>query len=532
MTAATAFMLCYCFIPHPWYRPCLRFGAPPLATRAGTMSVALFPFVYLLGGKSNFISFFTGISYEKLNVWHQFVGLSSFTLAIIHTIPWVYQPFTESGLKSIPSVHIKFYITGAILLAMQAWLVLASKVQFRKLCYEAFVKMHIIIGVLFILGMFAHFYVDTRILSYLIASVGFIFLQTLYRMSFKTYLKPGKYFFKPRSAYIKVLPCGEAMKVTISNTEGYYWKPGQHCFLRFGNMKTSKKVQNHPFSIASVKTNSHENDMSFIIVPGKGLTRDLFEEVKVSSQITKKCYLDGPYGGTIRDPLAFDRIFVMATGSGVTATLPFVSHFANSLSSGKPMATKSVHFIWVIRKEVTVGWIQNELARCKELAGDKLKIDIYLTSRNNINTTITKYKEGIITPFSDNNKDLDSELTTKKSFETEDFVFQSNALAESIALPEKLHTKTFYDEATCYSIEPYHKLAISSFANIYYTRPSTVELVEQCKLGPKNFIVVCGNNTFKRDIANTIASFQKQVLARKNGSFVQEIYLHTESFGW
>lgn len=529
MTTATVFMLCYCLIPHPWYRPCLRFGAPPLATRAGTMSVSLFPFVYLLGGKSNFISFFTGISYEKLNVWHQYVGLASFALAVIHTVPWVYQPFTEAGLKTISPFYVKFYITGIVLLAMQAWLVFASKVQFRKLCYEFFVKLHIIIGVLFVLGMFAHFYIDPRILSYLITSVGFIVIQTTYRMSFKTCLKPGKHFLKPRSANIKVLPCGKAMMVTISNTEGYYWKAGQHCFLRFGDMKTSKKVQNHPFSIATVKSNTHQNDMSFIIVPGKGLTRDLFEEVKINSELTKKCYLDGPYGGTIRDPLAFDKAFVMATGSGVTATLPFVSQFVNCLGSGIPMATKAVHFVWVIREENTVGWIQDELARCKAIAGDKLTIDIYVTARTHAHQK--QASTSFQNPYS-GKEHFDSELTTKKSNDSVDFVFQSNSLADSIELPEKVHTRTFHDEATYYSVEPYHKLAVSTFANVHYTRPSTTALVEQCKLGPKNFFVTCGNNNFKKEAANTIAALQKQVLAHKNGSYVQEIYLHTESFGW
>lgn len=91
MMLTTLYLACYCFVPHFWYRQCIGFGSPPLAIRAGLMATALMPFIYVLSGKSNMITLLTGISYEKLNAYHQYVGVAAFVLSIVHTVPFIYQ---------------------------------------------------------------------------------------------------------------------------------------------------------------------------------------------------------------------------------------------------------------------------------------------------------------------------------------------------------------------------------------------------------------------------------------------------------
>lgn len=48
---SSSFLLCYCFVPHFWYRGCMGFDSPPLAIRAGIMSTALIPFIFSVSGK-------------------------------------------------------------------------------------------------------------------------------------------------------------------------------------------------------------------------------------------------------------------------------------------------------------------------------------------------------------------------------------------------------------------------------------------------------------------------------------------------
>ena len=63
--ATTLYTLLYCFVPHPFYRPCAGFGSPPLSVRAGIMAISLVPFVFSLSGKINVIGWLVGLSYEK-----------------------------------------------------------------------------------------------------------------------------------------------------------------------------------------------------------------------------------------------------------------------------------------------------------------------------------------------------------------------------------------------------------------------------------------------------------------------------------
>lgn len=71
LAISTLYLFCWCFVPHFWYRECRGFGSSPLAVRAGIMATAVTPFVYILSGKSNMITLVTGVSYEKLNKFHQ-----------------------------------------------------------------------------------------------------------------------------------------------------------------------------------------------------------------------------------------------------------------------------------------------------------------------------------------------------------------------------------------------------------------------------------------------------------------------------
>lgn len=79
----------------------------------------------VLGAKANPITAITGISHEKLNVWHNWVAWAMFVLALIHTFPFIIyhmwmgdivEQWTTGGL----------WVTGVVALVAQAWLTLFS----------------------------------------------------------------------------------------------------------------------------------------------------------------------------------------------------------------------------------------------------------------------------------------------------------------------------------------------------------------------------------------------------------------------
>jgi predicted ferric reductase len=50
------------------------------------MALALMPVLFMLAAKRNLISVLTGISHERLQVFHQWVAYFMFVLALLHTV--------------------------------------------------------------------------------------------------------------------------------------------------------------------------------------------------------------------------------------------------------------------------------------------------------------------------------------------------------------------------------------------------------------------------------------------------------------
>ena len=95
----TIFFFAMTLGPKPYYWPneknaagkvTLSFGnSPPIATRAGWMSLACLPFIIATSSKSNMITGLTGVSHEKLQVFHRWISYACFVLALIHTFPFI-----------------------------------------------------------------------------------------------------------------------------------------------------------------------------------------------------------------------------------------------------------------------------------------------------------------------------------------------------------------------------------------------------------------------------------------------------------
>ncbi|KAK6455909.1 ferric reductase transmembrane component 7 [Scheffersomyces xylosifermentans] len=476
MFVSSMYLLCYCLVPHFWYRPCTGFGSPPLAIRSGIMATALTPFVYVLAGKSNMITFLTGISYEKLNQHHQYVGLAAFVLAIIHTVPFIYSNLREGGASSVSMLfRTDFaYYSGIPPLILLGWLCIASKAWIRKHVYEVFVNLHWAAGIAYFGTLIWHIDKTLNCDNYMWGALAFWASQILYRMLVKTCFKPNSLFLRPRIAKLQKLN-DNAFQVTVANSKGYEWGPGQHCFLRFAGVRF---LDNHPFSIASM-IDEDSREMKFIIIPKKGLTRTLFNQLDEYVAQDKKVFVDGPYGGTPRDPTAFDRVILASTGTGVTATLPFLLHLAGEISkakaAGSVILTKHINFIWIVRQQDDIKWIRDELIKCKDVAGEYITIDIY---------------------------DL-----IKKSFEVD--------------VENQVDSNT-----SSTSTDPF---------NVHMYKPSINRVLGDMRhtLGRRNMIVSSGSESMKAQVSTVASHFQALIFNNDlNNSCIEEIYLHTETFGW
>lgn len=476
MSASTIYMLCYCLIPHFWYRACRGFGSPPLAVRAGVMATALTPFVYVLSGKCNMITLLTGVSYEKLNSMHQFVGLAAFVLSVIHTIPFIWQDLAEIGASGLRGkfTHEFYYKSGIPPLILLGLLCTLSNRHIRSMCYEVFVYSHWAFGIAYFGTLIWHINKLLNLQDYMWGALAFWATQILYRIFLKTAFKPNALFLRPRAA--KLTRSGpNAFLVSVDGT-AIKCEPGQHCYLRFCG---SRMLDNHPFSVATVP-DGDSPDLKFVIVPKKGFTKKLQMELNENITTNKKVFVDGPYGGSSRDCTAFDKVILLATGSGVSATLPFLVKLSNHIFEAKenntPIVTQKVRFVWIARYKQDVDWFRDEIDRCIARAAGHLDVIIYVA------------ESGLVEGETSSSKEPDVK-TDEKSLDMD----------------------------------------------IIYRKPQMKEVLRSAteQLGRRNMIVSSGSSSMKADVRNVSAKLQARVFnADSNHQGVEEVYLHTETFGW
>lgn len=461
----TIYLFCYCLIPHPWYRSCMGFGSPALAVRAGLMSLAITPFIMILSGKVNTISFFTGISYEKLNWVHQYTGLAALVLALIHTIPFIWQPLHEGGSSYLASTFTDdVYVTGIAPLVLLILLCLLFKRQIRSLIYEISFHLHWMMGIAYVALLGYHSYGMLNSENYIWATVAFWGFQWVWRIINKTFFVPGPGFLKAHEADLRLIS-SNMFEISVQGVNGLSWKPGQHMFLRFPH---SRIFDSHPFSIASV----NEGDtIRFAVVPKKGLTRKMHDELQQETAKKEKVILDGPYGGMCRNHRAFDCVFLLATGTGSTVTLSYLS----SLVKERVSVVQEIHFVWIVRQKSDIIWAEDILNEAMDLASNKLKITIYVAGAEALQDSTSSLLEKIL---------------ERKEIPAYRIIFQRPDM------------NTFMAE-----LEPY--------------------------LHGRNLFVSSGSDLLKRTVARSCAGFQRNIiLGNMSLLFVEEVYLHTECFGW
>ncbi|MCJ1333705.1 hypothetical protein MMC10_010405 [Thelotrema lepadinum] len=374
--AALLLVILYTFIPQPLYYASIAFGSPPVAIRAGMISVAMLPWIIAISMKANFISIMTGIGHERLNVLHRWMGYICLILALVHTIPFYVTPVWTQG--ALPVYHSKGYFlwpsdsyaTGWAALAPLLFLCLHSLPIVRSKMYELFVIFHVPISIGFLATMFWHCSNYLTSWAYLWATVGIWVASLLIRPLFLNWTMFWRQSFMcGEEAAITILP-ENAVKVTIPTQTK--WKPGQFVYLRMPGISF---FENHPFTIASLCSEDFPSeygeqykDMVLVFRPFGGFTRKVVNTaVRNGPYQTYRAFLDGPYGGMQRELTSFDTVVLVAGGSGITAIISHLLLLIKKMRDGTAV-TKQVHVIWALKRPETAEWFKEELRICRQFA--------------------------------------------------------------------------------------------------------------------------------------------------------------------
>ncbi|KAF8075223.1 ferric reductase NAD binding domain-containing protein [Lyophyllum atratum] len=336
IAAMIVFFTALTFAVHPYYWPVPAMGnSPPLGTRTGWISIAIMPFMFAFSSKINLIGILTGVSHEKLQVFHRWTAWIMYITSLIHTFPFI-RFNVWIGKMELYYETKSYYWTGVAALIPQTWLILMSWGPIRSRYYETFKKsvysFFVHVSIIFMIFLFIHCNFRLSSWDYFWATGGVYGITWLARF-IRTFFWNGL----RHTATFEALP-DRMVRVRIP-AKNLKWGPGQHYFVRFLNLG-AHALTSHPFTVTSLPSSGV---LEFCMRVREGMTGRLVSFA--GSGAASAVLLDGPYGGVHGSLGAYDRVVLLAGGSGASFTVPLLLDLLKGIAE-KSVELKHVHFVW------------------------------------------------------------------------------------------------------------------------------------------------------------------------------------------
>lgn len=516
--AGTIFFFAMTLGPKPYYWPTSdKYGnSPPLATRSGWMSLACLPFVFATSSKSNLITGITGVSHERLQVFHRWISYAMFVLALIHTFPFIVFHIWKGDMVEEWNTSVVYW-TGVVAIIAQAYLTFASFSPLRNWCYEWFKFSHFVAALVFVLFFFIH--CDFRLSSwdYFIAT-GVLYSLTWLHSQLRIYFEHGI----GKKATISLVSNG-FIKVSIPTKTT--WRAGQHFFVRFVGMGVHG-LTTHPFTACSLPTKANfyearDSEFVFFIRPQGGLTARLARYAEQHPASKMRVMLDGPYGGIDMPKLAtYERLLVLAGGSGAGWCLPLIEAFlrrkdcsecCDAQDKGEKVDcnTPSMKVVLATRDLATRNWFEEAIS---ELLADSL---------------IGKCPPGLVVEvhYTGGSQNLENPKSTGQFLQKLD---EPEKAPDADIIPHNGESSSDSESEQGKAINQRFAFSLRDFD----ARPHLPSVIRQeCSKGDASRsmgVFVCGPASMQSDAANAVA--QEQIAGMKDGK--RDVYLHMEHFSW
>lgn len=328
-----------------------------VSARTGVLAFALAPLVILLSGRNNVLLWCTNWSHSTYMLLHRWVARIFALQVILHSITEL-ELYRRMGELATEQVS-EYWIWGIVATLSVVIMIVVSGLFFRRLSYEIFLIIHIIMAVFVIAGSWYHVEVlFTRKWGYelwLYAACAVWFSDRLLRVL--RILKNGV-----RRAEVTDVSEG-IVRVDVKDVR---WEavPGKHTYAYFPTLNPLRPWENHPFSViptALLTSRGHSTATSSLSASSQHSADDI-EKMGTSTTITTETrtgststagislyvrkssgltnalrthsslltLLDGPYpNNSTSAVLKTDRLIIIAGGIGITATLPFIAHHSN-----------------------------------------------------------------------------------------------------------------------------------------------------------------------------------------------------------
>ncbi|KKA01053.1 hypothetical protein D499_0AU00110 [Hanseniaspora uvarum DSM 2768] len=344
-----------------------------------------------LAARNNFLLWCTGWNLADMIFFHKFFGLLAVVLASAHGIAyWVNAVKTDYYSESYKD---DYWIAGVYAIVIGAAIVILSNHRFvRKHFYEIFLVIHIVLAVVFVIGIWRHLN-PLDLVQYIIPFIGIWSLERLIRL-INMFVVFGGYRKNTATLYIDESNDDKNdifIKLNINNYNKSLFKikEGNFGFVYLGLPFCF--WQSHPFTF--IKIQDSEN-FSIVMKVKKGITMKLYKKflsLGVKTMDLRVC-IEGPYGHSERDfTNKHDQLCVITTGTGIAGPLGYLSSHRASKSFDGQLKPNVLH--WGVKSLNIVKTLENEL---KTVLSDKnLNIEINIYCKNFVvNSYVEPKKSG------------------------------------------------------------------------------------------------------------------------------------------
>ncbi|KAL1855242.1 hypothetical protein VTK73DRAFT_8589 [Phialemonium thermophilum] len=336
-----------------------------IANRTGIFACSNLPWIWLFSGRNNIFIWATGWQYPTFNLFHRHLARLITLVLVIHAISYtVYHARIDpTGADIREEYRQSWWRMGMVAVISACLMLFFSMSWLRRTHYEIFVTIHIVFAVIIIIGVYIHVLIHDGMYNPFVWSVvaiwGFDRVVRLVRLAYcNVHVSRNKgtkvYYTRSSVSYDGV---GDMMRIQL-RLAGNLVKPhvGQHYFLYQPFRWTG--YENHPFTLAYWETATDESSglpetlLEFWVRPMDGWTRHLRDACVSAGDapISPILLLEGPYGRRTSLRI-YDRVLMIAGGSGISAVAPHLLEHARLRDNYGKTRTRSIRLVWTDRSE-------------------------------------------------------------------------------------------------------------------------------------------------------------------------------------
>jgi ferric-chelate reductase len=367
-----------------------------VADRSGITGTFMLPLLVLFAGRNNFLQFVTRIHYTTFITYHKWIARIATALIVIHSVAYT----LALGERYASEAAERFLYWGILATVVMCLMLGQAFLMLRRLWYETFVLLHILLSALFVAGTWLH-----------VVTLGYgpVMYATVAVWVFDRVVRIARMLWFGVSKASVTLVSNETLRIVVPKPAWWKTIPGGYAFIYF--MRPSCFWQSHPFTFTE-----HPSDPNQVVMYCKvkgGVTHGLYQYLaKFPDQTaTIKVVLEGPYGDLAPVERCDQAVFV-AGGNGI----PGIYSEVVELVRKKKHEDQVIKLYWVIREYKSLLWFHEELLYLKNT---NVETVVYVTDPSSA-TYFSGLKEVASNVDSDKKSENDSsDIASFESFKSQ-----------------------------------------------------------------------------------------------------------------